>query len=68
MPESDQTQNFPDQPQIDARVDGLDEDSPQSAEKRRRKKTSAARTNGGGEPNPYDRMAMEPPESFGEVQ
>jgi len=65
MLENDQTQNIPDQPEIEARLDGLEEDNPHSAEKRRRKKTSAVRTS---EPNPYDRMASEPPESFGEVQ
>jgi len=68
MRESDQSQNFPDQSDIDMRLDALEDDSPQSAEKRRRKKTSAARSGAGSEPNPYDRMASEPPEAFGEVQ
>src|SRR5215510_1748775 len=68
MHESEQSQNFPDQAAMDARLDGLEEDGPLSSEKRRRKKASAVRNSAGTEPNPYDRMALEPPESFGEVQ
>ena len=67
MHESEQTQNFPDQPAIEARVDALEEDDLHSPERRRRKKTSTVRTSAGSEPNPFDRMALEPPESFGEV-
>ena len=65
MHESDQTQDFPDPAVTDATVERPDEDSSQSSEKRRRRKTSAGRT---AEPNPYDLLAAQPPESYGEVQ
>ena len=68
MHETEQPQDFPDQAAIDARLDGLEEDGPLSSEKRRRKKPSAVRTSAGSEPNTYERMPLEPPESFGEVQ
>ena len=65
MRESDQTQDFPDLPVTDATVEKPEEDSPHSAEKRWRRKTSAGRTS---EPNPYDLLAAQPPEAYGEVQ
>ena len=68
MHESEQTESFTDQPATEARVNGLEDDDLHSPEKRRRKKPSAVRTSAGSEPNPHDRMALEPPDSFGEVQ
>ena len=68
MLESDQTQDFPELPVTDVTADSPEEDSPHSTEKRRRRKTSAGRMGAGSEPNPYDRLPTEPPETFGEVQ
>ena len=68
MHESEQTQDFRDLPVTDAMVDRPGEDTPHSIEKRQRRKTSAGRTGADSEPNPYDRLPAQPPESFGEVQ
>jgi hypothetical protein len=65
MHESEQTTNLADQGS-DLRADVTGEERP--PQKRRRSDSSAARRSAGVEPNPFEKMASEPPESFGEVQ
>jgi hypothetical protein len=66
MHESEPTTNLADQAN-DPTADVSGDDRPPT-QKRRRSDSSGARRSAGSEPDPFDRLASEPPESFGEVQ